>query len=100
MLNGDGHTDRRLGNRRTGLAAGLDHWLRERQSRERLQGLLFKDHSAMAHLHFAGDVQIMPGIRLRQIPTIFGERCECGNCKQQQRKECAPHKWRQRVSQL
>jgi hypothetical protein len=54
----------------------------------------------MTHLHLARDVQVVAGIRLRQVPAIFRQRCERRNCKQKQCQQSAFYKRREPFSQM
>src|SRR5438309_818644 len=70
------------------------------QLRSRLQRSLFESDRAMTHLHLARDVQVMAGIRLRQVPAIFRQSCERRDRKQEQCQQSALYKGREPISQM
>lgn len=100
MLQSYGYADRGL--RRLGirLVRAPDDFWRRNDHRDRPQRRLLQNDGNVRHLHFARDVQIVNGVRLRQIPTILCQRRESGHCKQEQRKQCALHKRREALAQV
>ena len=74
MLQGDGYSNGRFREHRIGLRNPLSFELPALQLRRRLQRRLFEHDRAMRYLHLAGDVQVMTGIRLRQVPAVFRQR--------------------------
>jgi hypothetical protein len=98
MLQRDGHGDRGYAGLRITLARAPGHCRRRNQLHDCSQGRPFQNGGAVRHLHLAGDVQIMTGIRLRQIPTVFGQGREHGYCKEKQREQRASHNRHKTVS--